>query len=84
MGGVDADHQHVVVAIDRLELLAEVLLVAAEGIENALPDAVERHVVVAGHRESRHLHGDHAVDECAGLAELLRLGPLGQVSGDDD
>jgi hypothetical protein len=80
-GGVDPHDQHLAVPVDRLELRAEVLLVGAEGVENALPDAVERDVVVAGDHQRRHRN---AIDEGAGLAELLRAGALGQVAGEDD
>ena len=80
-GGVDPHHQHLAVAPDRLELRAEVLPVGAEGIEEPLPDAVEGDVVIARHHQAGHRD---AVDEGAGLAELLGRGPLRQVAGDDD
>jgi hypothetical protein len=49
------------------------------GIQKALPDPVERHVVVARHHErpDRNL-----VHEMSRFLELARLGALGQITRD--
>ncbi len=51
--------------------------VRAEGYGEPLPEPIERHIVITRHYQ----RGDRqAVDKGSGLAELIRLGPLGQIA----
>ncbi len=78
---VDPDHQELGVAEDRLELAVEVPPPGAERRQQALPDAVERHVMVTRHRDDRRDPGE-LVGERPRRAELMRLGAQRQVARD--
>ena len=79
--GVDAEHRDLVVDERGLEVGVDVALVVAERAEEALPDVVERHVVVAGHHQLRHRQ---PVEEGARLLELRGAGALREVARDGD
>ena len=79
MRGVDAHQQQLVVLPHRLELGREVAAIGAVGVEEALPEAIERHVVVARHHQRRRRQ---AVDPAPRLPELIGLGALREVAGE--
>ena len=54
----DVDDQELVVAKDRLELAVEMPPPGAERRQQALPDAVERHIMVTRHRDDRRDPGE--------------------------
>ena len=64
---VDADNGDLVIDERGREVAPEVALELAERAQEALPDAVERHVVVAGHDDHRRVD---AGEEFARQAEL--------------
>src|SRR6185369_17567973 len=66
--GVDAEHRDLAVDVRRLEVALHDPLVLAERTEEALPDAVERNVVVAGDDDARRRDAREKV------ARLLELG----------
>jgi hypothetical protein len=79
--GVDADDRDLAVDEGRLEVAVDDSTVLAQRAEEALPDAVERHVVVArDHQAGRREPGE----EVARFLELRLLRALGQVARDDD
>ena len=79
MGGVDADDQRFLVPEYGLELGTEVPLVGTQGVEESFPEPIQRHVVIARHDQRG---GVDLIDEIPRPSELLRLGSLGQISGD--
>ena len=80
-GGVDADDAHLVVDHMGLEHGRKMPAPGAERREGPLPEPIERHVVVARHREGRARDG---LDEALGRRELLRLRALREIARDDD
>jgi len=78
---VDADDGDLGVDERRLEVGVDQAAVLAERAEEALPDSIERHVVVAGDDDLRFRQ---AVEIALGRLELARLRALRQVARDDD
>jgi len=79
--GVDADDGDLVVDEGRLEVGRDHPPVLAERAQEPLPDAIERHVVVARNDDRR---CPDAGEEIARLLELRLLRALRQVARDDD
>jgi len=83
MGGIEPDHQHVVVLEYRLQLIAEVSPVVAVRREQAGEEVVQRDVVIArNHQRLADAIGPHAAHEGGGTGELPATGTLGDVAGE--
>ena len=80
MRRVDADNEELFVPVDRLEIVGEVSTVGPEGTAEALPDPVERDVVISWNDERGCFE---ARDETSRLTKLLGLGSLRQVPRHD-
>ncbi len=78
--GVDAEHGDLVVDEYGFELVANEATVLFERAEAALPDAMERHVVVAGNDETRRRK---AIEKGSCGLEFRGLGALAEVARDD-
>src|SRR5436190_17206837 len=79
--GVDADDRDLVVDERRLEVGLDDATVLAERAEKALPDAVQRHVVIARNDD---LRARQAIEKGACVLELALAGALREVARDDD
>ena len=78
---VDADDGDLGVDERRLEIALHDALELAERAEEPFPDAIERHVVVAGNDD---LRLRQAGEKGARGLELGRARALGEITGDDD
>jgi hypothetical protein len=67
-GGVDPEDGHLVVRVERFEVVGDVTAVLVERLEEAREDVVERDVVVARHDDLRRRQ---RVQKLARLPELL-------------
>ena len=81
VNAVHADHRNFVVDEVGLEVIVEVAFVLAEWAEEAFPDPVQRHVVVAGHDDLRRRQAVHVGRR---LLELGLAGALRQVARGDE
>ena len=77
MRRIDADRQESRGLDDRLQIGIEVLAIGAVRSKKALPETVERNIVIPWYHQRWCLE---LVDESASLLKLVRLGPLGQIS----
>ncbi len=82
--GVEPEHRHALHPVPRAKRVIDILLVACKRRQKTAEHVVQRHVVIARHRQHFVTRVAQMLEEFARLLILLGLRPLGEIAADDD